>query len=57
MAHLLKLVEIVEVNVPSMEQEAARDLERAQEDARGDLMRARHRVSKAAAAGDPLLRK
>ena len=29
-----------------MEQEAARDLVRAREDARGDLMRARHRLSK-----------
>ncbi|MGH3339166.1 MAG: IS110 family transposase [Propionibacteriaceae bacterium] len=46
LAHLLKLGEIVEVNVPSVEQEAARDLVRAREDARGDLMRARHRVSK-----------
>ena len=32
--------------VPSVEQEAARDLVRAREDARGDLMRARHRLSK-----------
>jgi len=32
--------------VPSLEQEAARDLVRAREDARGDLMRARHRLSK-----------
>ena len=32
--------------MPSVEQEAARDLVRAREDARGDLMRARHRVSK-----------
>jgi len=46
LAHLLKLGEIVEVKVPSVEQEAARDLVRAREDARGDLMRARHRVSK-----------
>ena len=46
LAHLLKLGEIVEVNVPSVEQEAARDLVRAREDARADLMRARHRVSK-----------
>ena len=35
LAHLLKLDEIVEVNVPSVEQEAARDLVRAREDARG----------------------
>ena len=38
--------EIVEVVVPSDEQEAARDLVRAREDTRGDLMRARHRLSK-----------
>ena len=46
LARLLKLGEIVEVSVPSVEQEAARDLVRTREDARGDLMRARHRVSK-----------
>jgi transposase len=46
LARLLKLDEIVEVSVPSVEQEAARDLVRAREDVRGDLMRARHRVSK-----------
>lgn len=46
LAKLLHLGEIVEVTVPSMDQEAARDLVRAREDARGDLMSARHRVSK-----------
>ena len=46
LARLLRLDEIVEVAVPSVEQEAARDLVRAREDARGDLMRARHRLSK-----------
>lgn len=46
LARLLHLGEIVEVTVPSIEQEAARDLVRAREDARGDLMRDRHRVSK-----------
>jgi transposase len=46
LARLLRLDEIVEVTVPSVEQEAARDLVRAREDVRGDLMRARHRVSK-----------
>ena len=46
LARLLKLGEVVEVVVPSVEQEAARDLVRAREDVRGDLMRARHRVSK-----------
>jgi transposase len=45
LARLLKLGEIVEVVVPSVEQEAARDLVRAREDARGDLMRDRHRLS------------
>ena len=34
------------VTVPSIAQEAARDLVRAREDCRGDLMRARHRLSK-----------
>jgi transposase len=34
------------VRVPSAEEEALRDLVRAREDVRGDLMRARHRLSK-----------
>jgi transposase len=46
LARLLRLDEITSVAVPSVEQEAARDLVRAREDARGDLMRARHRLSK-----------
>ena len=46
LARLLKLDEVAEVTVPSVEQEAARDLVRAREDVRGDLMRARHRLSK-----------
>jgi transposase len=46
LARLLHLGEIVEVAVPTVAQEAARDLVRAREDARGDLMAARHRVSK-----------
>ncbi|WP_433757174.1 IS110 family transposase [Nocardia sp. CA-135398] len=46
LARLLRLGEIVAVAVPSVAQEAARDLVRAREDARGDLMRARHRLSK-----------
>jgi transposase len=46
LARLLRMDEIVEVRVPSVEQEAARDLVRAREDARADLMRCRHRVSK-----------
>ena len=46
LARLLHLDEIVEVTVPSVEQEAARDLVRARDDVRSDLMAARHRVSK-----------
>jgi transposase len=46
LARLLRLDEITAVTVPSVDQEAARDLVRAREDARGDLMRARHRLSK-----------
>ena len=46
LARLLKLGEIVEVTIPSVEQEAARDLVRGREDARADVMRSRHRVSK-----------
>jgi transposase len=46
LARLLRLGEITPVRVPDPEEEAARDLVRAREDARGDLMRARHRLSK-----------
>jgi transposase len=46
LARLLHLGEIVAVTVPGVEQEAARDLVRAREDVRGDLMSARHRLSK-----------
>ncbi|TCO13844.1 transposase [Kribbella steppae] len=46
LARLLRLDEFVSVSVPGVEQEAARDLVRAREDCRGDLMRARHRLSK-----------
>ncbi len=46
LARLLHLGEIVAVAVPSVEQEAARDLVRAREDVRSDLMSARHRLSK-----------
>jgi transposase len=46
LAKLLRLDEITAVTVPSLEAETARDLVRAREDARGDLMRARHRLSK-----------
>jgi hypothetical protein len=43
---LLHLGEIVAATVSSVEQEAARDLVRARDDVRGDLMSARHRLSK-----------
>lgn len=46
LARLLRLGEVTSVAVPTVAQEAARDLVRAREDVRGDLMRARHRVSK-----------
>src|SRR5258707_6635884 len=46
LARLLRLGQITPVRVPDPEEEAARDLVRAREDARGDLMRARHRLSK-----------
>ncbi len=46
LARLLHLGQIVEVAVPDVVQEAARDLVRAREDCRADLMRARHRLSK-----------
>jgi transposase len=45
-AKLLKLDEIVTITIPSETQEAARDLVRAREDARRDLMSARHRLGK-----------
>jgi transposase len=46
LARLLRLDEFTPVVVPSVAQEAARDLVRAREDCRGDLMRTRHRLSK-----------
>lgn len=46
LARLLHLGEIVAITVPTGEQEAARDLVRARDDVRGDLMSARHRLSK-----------
>lgn len=46
LARLLRVDDITSVRVPTVTQEAARDLVRAREDVRGDLMRARHRVSK-----------
>jgi transposase len=47
--HLVRLLmagKLEPVRVPSTAEEALRDLVRAREDVRGDLMRARHRVSK-----------
>jgi transposase len=46
LARLLRLGELVAVRVPDPFEEAARDLVRARADARADLMRARHRLSK-----------
>jgi transposase len=46
LARLLRLDEVTSVSIPTVDQEAARDLVRAREDCRGDLMRARHRLSK-----------
>jgi transposase len=46
LARLLRLDEFTAVSVPSVDQENARDLVRAREGCRGDLMRARHRLSK-----------
>ena len=45
-ARLVRIGELPTVVIPSEGQEAARDLVRAREDVRGDLMRARHRLSK-----------
>jgi transposase len=45
-ARLLRLDEFRPVRVPPAEEESARDLVRAREAARADLMRARHRLSK-----------
>lgn len=46
LCRLLRLDEFTAVTVPDEPTEAARDLVRAREDCRSDLMRARHRVSK-----------
>jgi transposase len=46
LARLLRLGEITPVAIPSIAQETARDLVRVREDCRGDLMRARPRLSK-----------
>lgn len=46
LARLLRMGDLTPVRVPAQVEEAARDLVRAREDVRGDLMRARHRVGK-----------
>ena len=46
LARLLHIGELPAVRVPTVAEEAARDLVRAREDARADLVRARHRLSK-----------
>jgi len=46
LVRLLMISGLHPVRVPSSEEEALRDLVRAREDIRGDLMRARHRMSK-----------
>jgi transposase len=45
LARLLAVGDVTEVAVPDEETEAARDLVRARDDVRGDLMSARHRVT------------
>ena len=46
LAKLLRMDELVAVEVPTPSRESARDLVRAREDVRAELMAARHRVSK-----------
>lgn len=46
LARLLRMDELVAVRVPAEIEEAARDLVRARDDARTDLLAARHRLSK-----------
>ena len=46
LARLLHIGELPAVRVPTQAEEAARDLVRARQDARADLMGARHRLSK-----------
>lgn len=46
LARLLRMDELVAVRVPTVSEEAARDLARARDDARVELMAARHRLSK-----------
>ena len=56
LARLLHIGELAGVRVPTQAEEAARDLVRAREDARADLMRARHRLSKLLCARAGLVR-
>ena len=53
LTRLLRLGEITAVTVPEADVEAVRDLVRAREDARADLMRVRHRLVQTAAAPWP----
>jgi transposase len=46
LARLLRVGELTEVHPPMRDEEAARDLCRAREDAKGDLKRSRHRLQK-----------
>ena len=46
LARMLAVGNVIEVAVPDVSIEAARDLSRAREDCRNDLMRARHQLSK-----------
>jgi transposase len=46
LARLLRMDELVPVRVPTVSEESARDLVRARDDARVELMAARHRLSK-----------
>jgi transposase len=48
LVRLLAAGELRAVAIPSVEEEALRDLVRAREDLRGDLMRARHRPDRPA---------
>ena len=58
LARLLRMDQITAVRVPAADEEAARDLVRAREDVRSDLMRSRHRVWQiAAAAGNRVVRR
>lgn len=46
LARLLRMDELVPVRIPTVTEESARDLVRARDDVRVDLMSARHRLSK-----------